>query len=312
MTSATPQGSTPHGYANMPSESVLRHRWLERYILVQIGADKELKKVLSEASEDAYKRIRLLDSNGTFSARVRQAQIRMVVQEVKIVTKEIFGAATDIISRGQKAESVQAVVAFGETDNKYLRAVFDQTHGKTTVDSFVEGQKIQAQVQVANLVSRLNNDVPLSRRVYRSESLANNWVQRSVNASLLRGDSAKDLAEMVRSHIKPSVPGGVSYAAMRLGRTELNNAFHATTISLAQDRPWVEQMKWYLSSTHVKVGTGDMCDHYADIGNFYVDQFPSKPHPQCRCYGAPVLEPFSAFTDRLLAGYYRDWTESHD
>lgn len=311
MTRPTPHGSTPHGYANMPSVATQRQRWLERYIIVQLGADKELKKVLSEAAEDAYKRIRLLDSNGTFSARVRQAQIRMVVQEVKTVTKEIFGAASDIIIRGQKAEAVQAVVAFGETDNKYLRAVFDQTHGKTTVDSFIDGQKVQAQLQVANVVSRMINDVPLSRRVYRSESLANQWVQRSINASLLRGDSAKDLAEMVRSHIKPNTPGGISYAAMRLGRTELNNAFHATTINLAKDRPWVEQMKWYLSSTHVKVGDGDLCDQYANIGNFYVDQVPVKPHPQCRCYTAPVLEPFSAFTDRLLAGYYRDWTESY-
>lgn len=310
MTTPTPQGRTPHGYANPESDATLRHRWLEKYILVQAGADKKIKQVLTEASIDAYNRIILLDSNGTFSARVRQAQIRMVMNEVRTVTKEIFGEVLQIVKSGQKAQAVQAVNAFAETDKKYLEAVFSETHNKQSVSDFLDGQRTQSQLQIAHVISRITkSEIPLSQRVYRSESLSNNWVQRAVNSSILRGDSARNIAETVRSHIKPTVPGGVSYAALRLGRTELNNAFHATTVAIAEDRPWVNTMQWHLSGTHVPQNC--LCERYARLGEFAVEHVPGKPHPQCRCYVTPTLIPLASFTDHLLAGYYRDWTDKN-
>ena len=82
--------------------------------------------------------------------------------------------------------------------------------------------------------------------------------------------------------------GGVKYAAMRLGRTELANAFHQTTIRHTREMPWVKGYKWYRSRSHAH---SDVCDEYANEdhdglgeGVFKKANVPDKPHPQCLCY----------------------------
>lgn len=88
--------------------------------------------------------------------------------------------------------------------------------------------------------------------------------------------------------IDPSTPGGVSYAAKRLGRTELNNAFHTTQQASAEVNPFVMALRWNLSLSHKKP---DRCDELADghsrgktSGIYLPSDLPRKPHPQCLCY----------------------------
>lgn len=288
----------------------LRKRWLNRYITIQAKADTRLRTVLIEAAEDAHKRVTALENNSTFSAGVRTAQIRLTMAVIKDVNDSIFRDTAKIIKDGYGQSAKAAVDAFTETDRDYLRAAFSSVGRKSAIDSFVSGQRRQAEIGVAHVVSKLfHSDIPLSKRVYRSRSLANGWVQRAVTSAIVRGDSAAQIAMAVRSHIRPNTRGGVSYAAMRLGRTEINNAFHGTTIELSKDRPWVEQNRWNLSKIHEPQGC--KCEHYARIGVFSVEDTPAKPHPQCRCFITPELEPFESFVTHLNAGYYRDWTNRH-
>ena len=152
----------------------------------------------------------------------------------------------------------------------------------------------------------------MSSRVYQTKALANHWVDKLVTTSIMRGDSAQQIANAVKTSIKPDTPGGVSYAAMRLGRTELNNAFHATSITLAQDRPWIESMAWNLSATHEFASTSkpEICETYA-AKVWHVDQVPAKPHPQCRCFVTPQLEAWETFVRHLTAGQYRSWEQEN-
>jgi SPP1 gp7 family putative phage head morphogenesis protein len=287
---------------------VLRRRWLNRYITNQNQTDTRIRTILIEGADDAEKRISALESNSTFSAGVRSAQIRMTMNEVKIVLKDVFGATLPVIKDGQKKTAVSAVQAFSETDRKYLERAFSST-GR--VNDFIAGQKLSAQLGIAHAISRVTKtQQPLSTKVYRSQALANNWVHRVVTSSIMRGDSAKDIAKQVRNSIRPSTPGGASYAALRLGRTELNNAFHATSIALSQDRPWVEGMAWNLSKVHTNdTGRVEICEKMSGL-IYPVDSVPPKPHPQCRCFVTPQLEPFETFARHLTAGYYREWVEN--
>lgn len=293
---------------NTDDFDILRKRWLSRYMKIQTQTDTRIRTILVEAAEDANAQVTALATNSTFSAGVRTAQLRLVMQTVKEVLDDVFKKTSPIISAGQKSQAKAAVEGLTETDRQYLEAAFQETRA---VNDFIASQKLQVQIQVVNAVNRITkSEIPLSSRVYRTKALAKNWVQRDVTSGIARGASAKEIAAIVRKHIRPNTPGGVSYAALRLGRTELNNAFHATAITLAQDRPWIQGMEWFLSEVHQRDSQRvEVCETYAGQ-IFEVNNVPAKPHPQCRCFVAPVLEPVDVFIRNLTAGQYRDWIEN--
>lgn len=255
----------------------LRKRWLSRYLTIQSRADTRTRSALVVAAQNAEIEIAALETKQNFSSRVRQAQLRLVMGIIKEVLNDFFKKELTLITTGSKESAKAAVTAFSETDRDYLEQAFGSSGD---ISSFIRGQEIQAQISVANLVSRLEKSAqPLSVRVYRTKRLANNWVQREVNSAIARNASAKEIAQKVRKSIRPNVSGGVSYAALRLGRTELNNAFHATSVALAQDRPWVEGMVWHTSRTHeTSEGLVEICERYKEQ-LFEVNSVPPKPHP---------------------------------
>lgn len=282
----------------------LKRKWLNKFLNVSEKYDRIIKLILEQGAESARNKLIGLEKDRTFSAGVRSAQIRLAMNEIRVVHAQIFGDMIPIIKDGHKDAAEIASGGLSEIDREYLEAVFIT---KASVNDFIESQRRSAQLGVAHAISRVTkSEKPLSARVYRSRSLANQWVQKLVTSAILRGDSAKDIANAVEGHILPRSPGGTSYAALRLGRTELNNAFHATAITQAEDRPWIDEMEWNLSSTHVVQGC--QCEVYRRVRFFPMGNVPEKPHPHCRCFVTPVLEPFDDFLQKYKAGYYRDWT----
>lgn len=292
---------------NTEDFEVLRKRWLSRYMRIQTQTDTRIRTILVEAAEDANDQVSALANNSSFSAGVRTAQLRLVMSTIKDILNDVFDGITPLIRDGQGAEAQAAVEALTETDRQYLEDAFQNT---AAVRDFIDSQKLQAKIQVVNAVNKITkSDIPLSKRVYRTKALAQRWVQRDVTIGIAKGSSAKEIAGVVRKHIRPNTPGGVSYAALRLARTELNNAFHATAIDAAQDRPWIQGMAWNLSAVHQRDPQRvEVCETYAGQ-IFEVNNVPRKPHPQCRCFVTPVLEPADVFIRNLTAGQYRDWID---
>lgn len=289
------------------SESILLQRWLARYSTVQSQYDSQIKSLLKDGASDAQDRIMALNQKTTFSSGVQTAQIKMTMNSIQSTFKSLFKQIIPIIQSGQKDEAGAASDALNETDLQYLRAALSAT---TDIDSFIKSEKQRAELGVLHALSNVTqSSQPLSARVYRTQFLANNWVKNQVTKSILLGDSADEIASKVKGSINPDTPGGVSYAALRLGRTELNNAFHASAITLSQDRPWITGMQWFTSRTHEDDPT-EICTQLKDQ-IFTMDKVPAKPHPQCRCYVAPVLESATAFANHLTAGTYRDWIEDN-
>ena len=299
--------TTPVGGNNSDTEEELRKRWLRRYLKAQGPVDTKIRKILAQASDDAESQIASLAKNPTFSARVKTTQLKMVMAEIREVLNDAFLSIVPVVSAGNKDAAAQAADAITATDLEYLKRAFAAS-GEDYRD-FIEGQRRQAQINVANVVSKMYDfDKPLSSRVYRTRYQATTWVRNTVSRKIATGASAKDIAKAVRSSIRTNTPGGVGYAAMRLGRTELNNAFHATSVNLAKDRPWIEGMVWHTSTTHEPNENGlvEICDVY-NGQNFAVELVPPKPHPHCRCFVVPEVEPLDVFVNHLTAGQYRDW-----
>jgi hypothetical protein len=172
----------------------------------------------------------------------------------------------------------------------------------------------QARSGIDSYISRGTNGIPLAQSVYKSSVESGQRLDRMINAMLLNGASAKEIARRAASFINPDTPGGVSYAAMRLGRTELNNAFHRTSKDLYQQSPFVVAVKWNLSGSHPKP---DLCNEYAEnshmrngeAGVFRDSEVPGKPHPHCLCYVTPVTEDDDEFVRKFQSGAYDDYID---
>lgn len=157
--------------------------------------------------------------------------------------------------------------------------------------------------QVQAMMTRvLQTEIPLSRRIWNSESIAKGQLNRRINSALARGDSADDLAKEIRDFVNPNTPGGASYRAKTLARTEINNAFHAQSIADAQARPWLQQVHWNLSKSHNEQGC--QCEEYARIDLFPADRVPKKPHPGCLCNITPDLPDLDTVIKSHMSGQY--------
>ena len=283
------------------SYQTLRQRWLAKYLLVEDKAVSAIRGILFDAAQDAFKQISDLENDERIGAQTRISQLGSFMRIVRDIDNSIFSDLGPILRDGMQDSAEAAVDALGEHERSITRRLFGSVGA---ADDWLESQRNSAALGVTHAIQQyLGASEPLSRRVYRSRSLSNGYVDRYIRSSLARGQSAKDIAKGVREHILPSVPGGVSYAAMRLGRTELNNAFHATTISLMADRPWIDNAQWNLSKRHDKT-TGCLCERYAQQRVFPVDHIPRKPHPQCRCFTTPLLMDWDSFERNLQIGMF--------
>jgi hypothetical protein len=255
---------------------------LNEYLAVQVETDRELFRVLELAARQASGRVRNLRLSTSFSAGVRAAQLEQVIAEVVRAQRSLW--TTDIgpiILRSYPKAYAAAQKSFGIIE-ELLIAVFGEERGQTMIESFRQTARAGLELD------RVRRARDLSPRVYRNAALSSGHVERTIRAGIIQGLSAKELAANVKKFISPQTPGGASYAAMRLARTELNNAFHEAQ-KVQGEAPWVKSVEWNLSKSHpVKK---DRCDllatqnlHGLGRGCYPAEQVPDKPHPQCLCF----------------------------
>jgi hypothetical protein len=231
-------------------------------------------------------------------AEVRRAQLVLVARDLRREAVELWSGVEASIREGIPRSAKAAAEA-----QNLLTAVVFRSAGLTEPALLSSALFRQAEQTAKTLESRRLFAHTLSQRVYSASVQADSFVQLVINRALGRGATWKELANDVRRLINPHTPGGVSYAAKRLGRTELNNAFHTTQVRLAQKSPFITGEQWVLSGSHPKP---DICNDYADrnSGVFAKEDVPGKPHPQCLCYLVAVTPSREEFFRKYQAGEY--------
>lgn len=286
---------------------------LSAYLRVQREFDRELYSLLSRAASDAEKQMRAILGDNVGDV-IRREQLRAAVVEMHREMADIMERAGLAIRASQHRAAAAAVDVFLE----YEKVLFTALKGDTArVAAYLESARATASYGIDAALQRLQGRsyVPLSERVYNTTQLANGVVDRTVNSALARGLNAREIAKEVSGLINPNVRGGVSYAAMRLGRTEVNNAYHAIQVRTAQTTPWVTAVQWLTSGSHPEP---DECDEYANNvhfeggaeGYFKPNEVPAKPHPNCLCYTVPVTVDEDTFLDKWAAGDYDSYLAS--
>lgn len=281
--------------------SIGRRTWLSHLRDLKLF-DVELEPVLRDAAQEADRLVRSMvgDDIGTVARRAQLAQSARALRQLH----------TDLFDEVNRTTG-QAIARTSRTATQGLLELNAQLFGAFSGDLMRDTFAAAARNGAESVRSRLVNNIPLSSRVYKTRALSQGWVQRAINRGLATNKSAAEIARDVRRLIDPRTPGGVSYAAKRLGRTEINNAFHTTSIRTAAAQPWTEGLKWNLSNSHPR---SDPCDDYANEdsdglgkGVFKPNNVPRKPHPQCLCYTTVVTVDEDEFIEHFLSGKYDRW-----
>lgn len=272
---------------------------LKLVLRVQSKADRELRAVLKQAAIEAAARIQAAGTG--VGAQVRAAQLTLLLNQIRQDEQDLW--VKQIMPIIVKFYPLAIDAADKAAD--FLDMVLRTAVGESLAGPLLDGLKIQS--RLGKRLDAVRRARELSPRVYRNSALMSGRVERQIRAHIIGGSvNAKELASSVRRFIDPKTPGGVSYAAMRLARTEINNTFHERSIQNGQDRPWVDAMKWNLSRSHPHP---DICNLLAEghsdgmeAGLYKVDEVPEKPHPQCFCYTTYSLISPSDMVDNI-----REW-----
>ena len=272
---------------------------IQAYARVTNATDKALLRLLAEAADDARKEAERLALTRKFGAMTKSAQQRLVQRALQLQMRSLWENVGYMTIFGEKEAARAAISAMDHLQSKI--------YGKAGAD-LQRALRLQAESGIDSFVSRKSSMERLSFRVYKNMQLASGTIDRMISKALLRGLNARDFARILASTIQPNVTGGVSYAAMRLARTEINNAFHETSIRYTLDMPWVRGYKWNRSRSHPHL---DVCDSMANTdhsglgrGVYSKGSVPGKPHPQCLCYITTVTASAGQFEAQLRRGSY--------
>lgn len=272
---------------------------VQLYLRGEQEAMLQIIEDLRDAAAEGQRRINKLESKYGIGAKVERAQLQLVKRELHAVQQQLWRQVGKRVRGGGSRVAQAAQIALEQIERVLFRAL-----GETVPEELVRAQTAYAEATVQTYMARGQNGISLSERVYKSRQLSMGLVDRAINREILLGRNWQQLAKAVRPMIDPAVKGGVSYAAKRLARTELNNAFHTTQKALAIENPWVESQTWNLSRSHRHT---DKCDELArghtkglKEGQYEVGSVPSKPHPQCLCYLTENTVSEDAFLDSLF------------
>lgn len=284
---------------------------LADYLKVQKATDQAILSTLRASAASIDSELRRLQSRTGVGAAIRREQLLMTQVAMNREMERLWTRVGDIVeaqkaaAAGVAAEGIlrdSSVLSslFSAADRDYMArsAAATATRGLEAVERRLEGSSY----------------VPLKESVYNNAALSSGKIDEIVNAALARGASAAELARDVRAYVNPNTPGGVRYASLRLGRTEINNSFHASQVKQAQEEPWTTGLRWHLSGSHP---VPDECNQYAEKthyeggepGVFRPSEAPGKPHPNCLCYTTNETVDPDEFIRQFEAGAYDDHLE---
>lgn len=287
---------------------------LRQYLRLQNAYDERVLESLHIADSQITRELATLARAGdeAIGDAVRIDQLRRTQSAIHDKLTKHWVRTGDITKAGQEEAAAAAARSqldpdlwqnvIGDNGLAYMQASVEATaaRGIDTLDMRLSGQSY----------------VPLSERVYREGLVSNGKIDQIVNDALVRGASARDLANDVKAYVNPNTPGGVRYASMRLARTEINNAFHAQQIKAAKDQPWTTAVWWHLSGSHP---VPDECNQNAeqthfdggDPGVYKPEDVPNKPHPQCLCFTTTIDVDPDEFIKEFNKGKYDAWLDTN-
>lgn len=261
--------------------------------------DREVLAMLRDAKKRVDEILRDLPDGGVQRAQLERTRAKLLAEQSGVFTR-----LGDIVSARRASAASRAARLSAAADASLLSLVGKGPQAQYLYDSALEvGQRA-----IDTALQRMKySALPLSQRIYKSNVWMNGRLGKLINETLASGLNASDFAKRARDWFNPNTPGGIRYAAMRLARTEINNAFHSISAQKYAETPWITEVEWNLSGSHLKP---DVCNEYAVASPYPSDEAPARPHPQCLCYITPKSIGEEEFIDNFLKGDYDEYLDA--
>lgn len=286
--------------------------WIRAYAQVQIATDQQIVSMLSDAVDALRKDMFRIISKQTMtmSDKLRYQQMAMVRKALLEEQSKLLRKLGRVVESRRLEAAARAIQLGNQLDAYVLDRLGRSALAREISANLQFGLGRTTEVALARMDLSYTE---LSQRIYKTDVWLGSRIDKRISSLLAQGKTAKEFAAEAVDWFNPNTPGGVRYAAMRLARSEINNAFHAVAVQQVQEKPWIHAMQWHLSSSHPKA---DICDDYAHedkfdegAGVFPKADVPRKPHPHCYCYVVPVQIDEDEFLDRLVNGDYDKWID---
>lgn len=288
--------------------------WRTQQAIVLRNADADVVRLLKQSQHDVIAQLKeVLNRPAGIGRNVREAQLNLIRRNLSLELGKVYRELGNVTEARRQEAAARAIKWAEQMDAFKLTAA---GLPKAIAVAIADAEADAAKGALDRMIARTSGAsyTPLSQRVYNSSTHVQGKIDSLVNSALARGLSAVEFAKEVRQYVNPLTPGGLRYSAMRLSRTEINNAAHAVAIDAQRGKPWVQGMKWNLSGSH---GRPDICDQYAHggvkgDGVYPVEQTPAKPHPHCFCWPTPEVDDEEDFLNNLVAGKYKNYLERYE
>lgn len=278
--------------------------WLRANATEVRRTDREVLQMLRDSKKRVDGILRDIQDSPSRSDAVRRFQLEQSRSRLLAEQAVIFERLGNIVEARRLRAASRAAGMVAETSEALLGAAGQGPLAEALKESFLAVS--QRAIDVAMQRMRLSA-VPLAERIYNSGVWMNGRLDRLINETLASGLNAREFAKRARDWFSPNTPGGIRYAAMRLARTEINNAFHSMAAEKAANTPWINEVDWILSGSHPKP---DECNVLAAGGPYPSDEVPARPHPNCMCVIVPKPIDEDEFVDRFVSGEFDDFLDA--
>ena len=243
---------------------------------MQERADREVYALLRRSVVSINRLIRV-----GVRDELRRGEMIETKRQLELEMAALMRRVGDVTKARQHDAAARAVTSNATAERRWARQA---GISPITFEEYQQNVERKSRENVLNAMAKTfgRSNRPLSKKVIDTTKIINGQLDRFIETALVTNMDVDQFARGVRGFIRPDVPGGASYAALRLARNEIANAFHATQIVHAQQQPFITGCRWELSGSHSKSKSDCMCPVYA--GKIYPpDQVPNRPHPGCLC-----------------------------
>jgi hypothetical protein len=237
--------------------------------------------------------------------RDRQHELKKLMRNLHSDYSEILGAGLQELGEAGVARERAVRELLSLPEEPRMRAMLSRRHelsGQLSNGTVIDVDFSQVALDaVDNVMKRVYRDgLSLSGRIWNLSNGGQQELENRLLNALLTGQSAQDLSESLKHFLTESGKENLRYNAMRLARTEINNAYREASIQAATDpetgklHPWLAGIRWSLSASHTQI---DICDVWASddtglgSGIYAPDDIPPG-HPHCMCWTADVLRDY--------------------
>lgn len=305
-------------------------KYRKKFLKLQKKLEREFEAI---ADEFDGKIQRLVFKYSKPDGILDENRMEEIEREIDAIAYWFTQTSAEWINRNIMKSAQFAIDSVDEAVKEYIRAAVKEYEGadkklliKAAIDPTAPfllraqyGSGLAAQVRNAVWKKRWIDGRRLSDRIWKNDQVIRENLHSMIEQCVNKGLSAVEFSRAVEQYllkpgpawttkITPSVTGrgSIKYNALRLARTETNNAYRLAHALGAKNSTIVKGIKWNLSRSHPEY---DICDEWAtqDLyglgpGVYPPDKLPPG-HPNCLCYLTDELYTGQELIDRLKKKY---------